>query len=143
MTALRVNTGPFLQARELLAIHDRLAALHARRAPTPALDEVEALLAQVRETSHGVAYDPFTDAAAHAVAIAREHSFGSERRGVAFIAAAILLRRAGHILRAPESEAAVMTRALANGALEWVAYARWLRRWSSPSAASEQAPPVA
>ena len=68
----------------------------------------------------------FELAAAYAAGIVHNHPFADGNKRTGFLAAFIFLYLNGLRLRAPEADAAVMTRDLAAGTVNETGYARWL-----------------
>lgn len=111
----------------IIALHERVLALHGGRAGIRDQALLESSLARPR---HLAAYgdpDVCALAAAYAFGIARNHPFVDGNKRTAFLAAYVFLARNGRRLTAPEDAATWSMMALAAGDLDEEGFAHWLR----------------
>ena len=110
----------------IIALHDRLLALHGGRAGIRDEALLDSSLARPR---HLAAYgdpDLCALAAAYAFGIARNHPFVDGNKRTAFLAAYVFLARNGRRLTASETAAIWSMIALAAGDLDEARFAQWL-----------------
>ena len=117
----------WLEAAEILAIHERLLALHGGAGGTRDQGLLEAALAKprYRRTYDGTA-DIATLAAAYAAGIIGNHPFIDGNKRTGFVAAALFVELNGHRFVASEEDAAEIVLALAAGSLDEAEFAAWL-----------------
>jgi death on curing protein len=111
----------------IIALHERVLALHGGRAGIRDQALLESSLARPR---HLAAYgdpDLCALAAAYAFGIARNHPFVDGNKRTAFLAAYVFLARNGRRLTALETAATRSMIGLAAGDLDEVRFAQWLR----------------
>lgn len=115
----------------VLAIHERLLAEHGGAGGI--LDEglLDAALAAPRNRFLYEKADVFRLAAAYAQALTRNHPFRDGNKRVALTAAAVFLERNGHLLEAPERDAAAAMVALVERKMDEAGLANWLRASSA------------
>ena len=114
----------------ILAIHERLIAEHGGAAGIRDLRLLESALASPLNHEAYAGADTFRLAAAYASALTRNHPSHDGNKRVALTAAGVFLELNGYRLAASELDAAGAARALAERAMDEVAFADWLRRSS-------------
>ena len=126
-----MNRPPrWISLAAILAIHERLIAEHGGAAGLRDLHLLESALASPRNHETHADADTFRLAAAYASALTRNHPFHDGNKRVALTAAGVFLELNGYRLAASELDAAGAARALAERAMDEVAFADWLRRSS-------------
>ncbi len=117
----------WLEAGEILAIHERLLALHGGAGGIRDEGLLRSALAKPR---HRQAYDDEAGiaklAAAYAAGIIANHPFVDGNKRTAFVAAALFVELNGYRFVASEEEAAEIVLALAAGKLGETEFAAWL-----------------
>jgi len=121
--------GPlWLETRDLLAIHDRLAALHGGARGVRDLGLLESALGRPRQ--HYAYTDPpdFIEMAAlYTVGIVRNHPFVDGNKRAGFVAGVLFLEMNGFNFQAFEEDAARTVLDLAASKLTESEYSAWLR----------------
>jgi death-on-curing protein len=122
-----VKEPVWLEATEILAIHERLLALHGGAGGTRDQGLLHAALAKPR---HRQAYDDAANiarlAAGYAAGIIRAHPFVDGNKRTGFVAAVLFVELNGHRFVASEEDAAEIVLALAAGKLDEEEFASWL-----------------
>jgi death-on-curing protein len=116
----------WIEERDVLAIHDRLLALHGGAIGL----RDRGLLESARPRQHH-AYAGTSDivemAALYTTAIVRNHPFVDGNKRTGFVIGILFLELHGFDFRASEEDATQAVMALASGALDETGYAAWLR----------------
>jgi len=122
-----VKEPVWLEATEILAIHERLLALHGGADGTRDQGLLHAALARPR---HRRTYDDAADiarlAAGYAAGIIRAHPFVDGNKRTGFVAAVLFIELNGYRFVASEEDAAEIVLALAAGKLDEAEFAGWL-----------------
>ena len=117
----------WLEAAEILAIHERLLALHGGASGTRDQGLLHAALSKPR---HRHSYDEAADiaklAAAYAAGIIGNHPFVDGNKRMGFVAAVLFVELNGYRFIASEEDAAEIVLALAAGKLNETEFAVWL-----------------
>ncbi|MGF1641036.1 MAG: type II toxin-antitoxin system death-on-curing family toxin [Rhodospirillales bacterium] len=121
-----------LERNVVLALHERLVAVHGGPAGLRDRGLLDSALARPRNVAAYGAPDLCALAAAYAVGIARNHPFVDGNKRTALMAAYVFLGRNGARLVAPEDAATRTMVALAAGTLDEDALADWLRANTQP-----------
>jgi death on curing protein len=111
----------------ILALHDRLLALHGGRAGIRDQALLDSALARPQHLAVYGNPDLCALAAAYAFGIARNHPFVDGNKRTAFLGAYVFLARNGRRLTAPEDAATWTMMALAAADLDEEGFAQWLR----------------
>jgi death-on-curing protein len=122
----------WIEERDVLAIHDRLLALHGGATGLRDLGLLQSALARPRQHhAHSGASDVVEMAALYTAGIIRNHPFvvryggGNKRTG--FVIGVLFLELHGFEFKAGEADATQAVMALAAGTLDEAGYAAWLR----------------
>ena len=117
----------WLEAAEILAIHERLLALHGGAGGIRDQGLLHAALAKPR---HRRVYDDAADiarlAAGYAAGIIRAHPFADGNKRTGFVAAVLFVELNGYHFVASEEDAAEIVLAFAAGTLDEEEFAGWL-----------------
>lgn len=117
----------WLDARDLLTVHDRQLVLHGGGAGVRSVDLLESAVARPQNLwSHGEP-DAASLAASYAFGIARNHPFLDGDKRTAWVAARLFLRGNGHLLQHGKEESIWIMLGLAAGLIEEDVIAGWLR----------------
>ncbi|MGH6957034.1 MAG: type II toxin-antitoxin system death-on-curing family toxin [Caulobacteraceae bacterium] len=118
----------WVEARDALALHDRLLALDGGASGVRDEGLLESALARPRQR---FAYEGENEivqlAAIYTAGIVRNHPFVDGNKRTGFVAGVLFLELNGHRFEAAEAEAANAVLALAAGDLDEAAYASFLR----------------
>lgn len=116
----------------VVAIHTDLLRTHGGLPGVRDEDLLESALARPRQR---LAYEPSTDlaalAASYGFGLSRNHPYADGNKRVAFLVMAVFLGLNGIELTADESDVVTTMVALADGALDEVALADWIRPHSA------------
>ena len=118
----------WIEERDVLAIHDRLLALHGGAAGLRDRGLLESALARPRQ-HHAYAAKPdiVEMAALYTAGIVRNHPFVDGNKRTGFVIGVLFLELHGFDFKASEEDATQSVMALAARALDETAYAVWLR----------------
>lgn len=111
----------------ILAVHDRLLAVHGGSAGIRDPGLLESALARPKNLAAYAEPDVFTLAAAYAGGIVRNHPFVDGNKRAGFMAAYVFLGRNGWRLHASEADATRAILALAAGEVSEERLAAWFR----------------
>ena len=126
----------WLDPRVLLAVHDEQLTEHGGAAGTRDLGLFESALAKPQNLAHYGEPDAAALAASYGCGIARNHPFIDGNKRTAFVAVELFLALNSFELQAGD-EACVMTMlAVADGSLDELGFAQWLRDHIQASTAS-------
>jgi death on curing protein len=118
----------WIDERDVLAIHDRLLALHGG---VPGLRDrglLESALARPRQHySYAESVDIVDMAALYTIAIVQNHPFVDGNKRVGFLAGVLFLELNGLHFKATEEDVIRTVLALAAGELHEAGYVAWLR----------------
>lgn len=119
----------WIEVRDVLAIHDRLLALHGGAAGLRDRGLLESALARPRQ-HHAYAGKPdiVEMAALYTAGIVRNHPFVDGNKRTGFVIGVLFFELHGFDFNATEENATQAVLALAPGRLDETAYAMWLRR---------------
>ncbi|MGH7441270.1 MAG: type II toxin-antitoxin system death-on-curing family toxin [bacterium] len=124
----------WLDRQDLVALHEKLLALHGGGTGIRDLSLLESALA--RPQQH-LSYSEFSDildlAAAYTTGIVHNHPLVDGNKRVGFVAGVLFLELNGWRFTATEEEAAAAVLALAAGTLNDEGYTKFLRAQSSPT----------
>ena len=123
---MKRKTPLWIEERDVLAIHDRLLALHGGATGLRDRGLLQSTLARPRQ-HHAYAADGIAMAALYTAGIVRNHPFVDGNKRTGFVIGAVFLELHGFDFKASEEDAAQAVMALAAGALEEAAYTAWLR----------------
>lgn len=118
----------WIEERDVLAIHDRLLALHG--GATGVRDRGLLLSALARPRQHHTyakAADVIAMAALYTAGIVRNHPFVDGNKRTGFVIGVLFLELHGFDFKASEEGATQAVMALAAGTLDEVGYTAWLR----------------
>ena len=117
----------WLMKQAVLAFHAE--CIHAYGGSDGVRDEslLESALARPQHMFHYEKADLLRLAAAYAVGVAKNHPFVDGNKRTAFVAATVFLERNGIAFTAEPGAAAVFMLGAADGSLDEVAFAAWLR----------------
>ncbi len=118
----------WVQENAILAIHDRLLAVHGGSAGIRDRGLLDSALARPRNFAAYGTPDVFELAAAYACGIVQNHPFVDGNKRAGFMATFIFLDRNGWDLQAPEAEATRTMLSLAAGETSEEQLAFWLRK---------------
>jgi len=114
--------------RDVLAIHDRLLALHGGATGVRDRDLLESALARPRQHhSYAKTSDVVEMAALYTAGIVRNHPFIDGNKRTGFVIGVLFLELHGFDFKASEADATQAVMALASGTLDEAAFAAWLR----------------
>lgn len=116
----------WVQEAAILAVHDRLLAIHGGAAGIRDRGLLDSALARPRNMAAYGQPSVFRLAAAYAGGIAHNHPFVDGNKRVGFMAAFIFLGRNGRDLQASEAEASRAMWELAAGKIDEERFAVWL-----------------
>jgi death-on-curing protein len=120
---------PFwIEERDVLAIHDRLLALHGGATGLRDLGLLQSALARPHQ-HHAYAdkSDVVEMAALYTAGIVRNHPFVDGNKRTGFVIGVLFLELHGFDFKASEEDATLAVMALAAGTLDEAAYTAWLR----------------
>jgi death-on-curing protein len=118
----------WIEVRDVLAIHDRLLALHGGAPGLRDQGLLESALARPRQ-HHAYARSPHVIemAALYTAGIVRNHPFVDGNKRTGFVIGVLFLELHGFDFKASEADASQAVMGLAAGTLDEAAYAAWLR----------------
>ena len=117
----------WIEERDVLAIHDRLLALHGGATGLRDRGLLQSTLARPRQ-HHAYAADGIAMAALYTAGIVRNHPFVDGNKRTGFVIGVLFLELHGFDFKASEEDAAHAVMALAAGTLVETGYADWLRK---------------
>jgi death on curing protein len=123
------NNDPlWIEVRDVLAIHDRLLALHGGAAGFRDRGLLESALARPRQhRAYAGKPDIVEMAALYTAGIVRNHPFVDGNKRTGFVIGVLFLELHGFDFKASEEDATQAVLALAAGTLDEASYAVWLR----------------
>ncbi len=118
----------WIEERDVLAIHDRIMALHGGAVGLRDRGLLESALARPRQ-HHAYAKTPDTVemAALYTAGIVRNHPFADGNKRTGFVVGVLFLELHGFDFRASEEDATHAVMALAAGTLDGAGYTAWMR----------------
>jgi death-on-curing protein len=118
----------WIERRDVLAIHDRLLALHGGAAGLRDRGLLESALARPRQ-HHAYAGSPDTIemAALYTAGVVRNHPFVDGNKRTGFVIGVLFLELNGFEFRASEEDATQAVMSLAAATLDEAGYSAWLR----------------
>ena len=118
----------WIEERDVLAIHDRLLALHGGATGLRDLGLLQSALARPHQ-HHAYAdkSDVVEMAALYTAGIVRNHPFVDGNKRTGFVIGVLFLELHGFDFKASEEDATLAVMALAAGTLDEAAYTAWLR----------------
>jgi death-on-curing protein len=118
----------WIKERDVLAIHDRLLALHGGATGLRDRGLLESALARPRQHhAYAGTSDIVEMAALYTAGIVRNHPFVDGNKRTGFVIGVLFLELHGFDFKAGEADATQAVMALASGALDEAAYTAWLR----------------
>jgi death on curing protein len=118
----------WIEERDVLAIHDRLLALHGGATGVRDRDLLESALARPRQHhSYAKTSDVVQMAALYTAGIVRNHPFIDGNKRTGFVIGVLFLELHGFDFTASEADATQAVMALASGTLDEAAFTAWLR----------------
>jgi death on curing protein len=123
----------WIEERDVLAIHDRLLALHGGAIGLRDRGLLESALARPRQR-HAYADTPeiVEMAALYTAGIVRNHPFIDGNKRTGFVIGVLFLELHGFDFTASEADATQAVMALASGTLDEAAFTAWLRENAKP-----------
>jgi death-on-curing protein len=119
----------WIETRDVLAIHDRLLALHGGALGLRDLKLLESALARPRQHfAYADSPDTIKLSALHTAGIVRNHPFVDGNKRAGFVAGVLFLELNGFEFVAGEEDATQAVLRMAAGALDEGEYAAWLRK---------------
>ncbi len=123
----------WIEARDALALHDRLLALHGGAVGLRDAGLLESALARPQQLhAYADAPDAIDLAAAYTADLACNHPFIDGNKRTGFVVGVLFLELNGYTFTASEADAAQAVLELAAGALDEAGYADFLRANSQP-----------
>lgn len=127
-----MNELVWIEARDALALHERLLSIHGGADGLRDLALLQSALARPRQL---LAYADKPDivdlSAAYTFGIVRNHPFIDGNKRTGFVIGILFLELNGVVFTASEEDAAQAVLQLAASAIDEADYAAFLRRWSS------------
>jgi death-on-curing protein len=118
----------WVEARDVLAIHDRLLALHGGAIGLRDRGLLESALARARQHhAYAGTSDIVEMASLYTAGIVRNHPFVDGNKRTGFVIGVLFLELHGFDFKASEADATQAVMALAAGTLDETGYAAWLR----------------
>ncbi len=118
----------WIEERDVLAIHDRLLALHGGATGQRDRGLLESALARPRQHHANAGRSDIVEMAAlYTAGIVRNHPFVDGNKRTGFVIGVLFLELHGFDFKASEADATQAVIALAAGALDEVAFTTWLR----------------
>jgi death on curing protein len=119
----------WIEERDVLAIHDRLLALHGGANGLRDQGLLESALARPRQHHvYADTSDVVEMAALYTAGIVRSHPFVDGNKRTGFVIGVLFLELHGFDFKASEADATQAVMALASGTLDEAAYTAWLRK---------------
>jgi len=123
----------WIEERDVLAIHDRLLALHGGATGVRDRNLLESALARPRQHhSYGKTSDVVEMAALYTAGIVRNHPFIDGNKRTGFVIGVLFLELHGFVFKASEADATQAVMALAADTLDEAAFTAWLRENAKP-----------
>jgi death-on-curing protein len=123
----------WIEERDVLAIHDRLLALHGGATGVRDRDLLESALARPRQHhAYANTSDVVEMAALYTAGIVRNHPFVDGNKRTGFVIGVLFLELHGFEFKASEADASQAVMALAAGTLDEAASTAWLRENAKP-----------
>jgi death on curing protein len=117
----------WIEERDVLAIHDRLLALHGGAAGLHDRGLLESALAPRQHHAYAGKPDIVEMAVLYTAGIVRNHPFVDGNKRTGFVIGVLFLELHGFDFKASEADATQAVLALATGSLDEASYAAWLR----------------
>jgi len=117
----------WIEQREVLAIHERVLALHGGAQGVRDRALLESALARPQHHATYVGSDLVDMAAQYTAGIIRNHPFVDGNKRTGFVVGIVFLEVNEYAFTAPEQEATAAVSQLAAGELNETEYAAWLR----------------
>ena len=118
----------WIEARDVLAIHDRLLALHGGATGLRDMGLLESALARPRQSyTYSETSDVIEMAALYTAGVIRNHPFVDGNKRTGFVIGILFLELHGFEFRASEADATQAVMDLAAGTLDGAGYGAWLR----------------
>jgi death on curing protein len=118
----------WIEEREVVAIHDRLLALHGGASGLRDRGLLESALARPRQHhAYADSSDVVERAALYTAGIVRNHPFVDGNKRTGFVIGVLFLELHGLDFKASEADATQAIIVLAAGTLDEAAYAAWMR----------------
>ncbi len=118
----------WIEARDVIAIHDRLLALYGGAAGLRDRGLLKSALARPRQSyTYSETSDVIEMAALYTAGIVRNHPFIDGNKRTGFVIGVLFLELHGFDFKASEADATQAVMALAAGTLDEAGYAAWLR----------------
>ena len=128
MAAKKSQEPRWIEERDVLAIHDRLLALHGGATGLRDRGLLESALARPRQhNAYAGTSDIVEMAALYTAGIVRNHPFVDGNKRTGFVIGVLFLELHGFDFKAREANATQAIMALASGTLDEAAYTAWLR----------------
>jgi death-on-curing protein len=117
----------WIDERDVLAIHDRLLALHGGASGLRDAGLLESALGRLRQHHAYTSADIVDLAAIYSAGLIRNHPFLDGNKRTGFVVGVLFLELNGFSFTASEEDAARTVMALAAGTVDEASYAAWLR----------------
>lgn len=118
----------WIETRDVLAIHDRLLALHGGASGLRDQGLLESALARPRQHyAYADSPDILEMAALYTAGVVRNHPFIDGNKRAGFVIGVLFLELNGFEIRASEEDATQAVTSLAAGTLDEAGYSSWLR----------------
>jgi death on curing protein len=125
---VKIKTALWIEERDVLAIHDRLLALHGGAEGLRDRGLLESALARpCQHHAYANSADIIEMAALYTTGIVRNHPFIDGNKRTGFVAGVLFLELNGFDFTASEEDATQAVLGLAADTLDETAYAAWLR----------------
>ncbi len=125
---MKKNELLWIEERDVLAIHDRLLALHGGATGLRDRGLLQSALARPRQhSSYADKPDIVEMAALYTAGIVRNHPFVDGNKRTGFVTGVLSLELHGFDFKASEADATQAVMALAAGTLDEAGYTAWLR----------------
>ncbi len=125
---MTLRSPVWIDERDIVAVHDRLLALHGGLAGLRDRGLLESAVARPRQHySYGENVNLVDLAALLTVAIVKNHPFVDGNKRAGFVAGALFLEMNGFEFKGVEEDVIRTVFALAAGDLDEAGYAKWLR----------------
>ncbi len=118
----------WIETRDILAIHDRLLALHGGASGLRDRGLLESALARPRQYyAYADSSDTIEMAALYTAGVVRNHPFVDGNKRTGFVIGVLFLELNGFEFQASEEDATQAVTSLAAGSLDEAGYSSWLR----------------
>jgi death-on-curing protein len=125
---VRKRTPQWIDLRDVLAIHDRLLAIHGGGSGLRDRGLLESAIARPRQHQvYSSSADIIEMATLYTAGIVRNHPFVDGNKRTGFVAGVLFLELNGFAFKASEEDATQAVMSLAAGSLDETGYASWLR----------------